>query len=92
VQAEQLFGSNFKATVTNVNGDYTIDLLFKDNGITESANVVRYIVGELKDDIYAEFETTPESRLFDLLKLKKHLSKDRCFSFVINILNLHHIK
>ena len=71
MQAEQLFGSDFKATVTNVNGDYTIDLLFKGNAITESANVVRYIVSELKDDIYAEFETTPESRLFDLLKLKK---------------------
>lgn len=70
-QAEQLFGSDFITTVIDVNGDCTIDLLFKDNAVKESSNVVRYIVGELKDDIYAEFETTPESRLFDLLKLKK---------------------
>ena len=70
-QAEQLFGSDFKVTVIDNNGDCTIDLLFKGNAIKESSNVVRFLVGELKDDIYAEFDTTPDSRLFDLLKLKK---------------------
>lgn len=69
-QAEQLFGSNFQTTVLDVNGDCTIDLLFKDNAIKESANVIRFLVGELKEDIYAEFETSLETRLFDLLKLK----------------------
>ncbi len=69
-QAEQLFGSEFSVTVTDENGDCSIDLLFKNNAIKESSNVIRFIVGELKDDIYAEFETTLEGRLFDLLKLK----------------------
>ncbi len=71
IKARNNFGNDFNYTVTVNNGDYTIDLLFKDKALSESSNVIRFLVGELKDDIYAEFETTLWSRLFDLLKLKK---------------------
>ncbi len=52
------------------NGDITVDLLF--NGVTdaERMQVVRELVKEHKDNIYAEFDTTLGERLFDVLKLK----------------------
>ncbi len=69
-QAEVIY-EGLKCNVYQKHGDVTIDLLF-DDGADESsrAEVIRYIVGNLKDDIYAEFETTLGERLFDVLKLK----------------------
>ena len=63
-------------------GDYTVDVLFKDG--TDDAvrtEFTRKVVGELKDGIYAEFDTTLGERLFDLLKLKnKTLSVAESFT------------
>ena len=57
-------------TVTD-NGDVRINLLFPaDVDKADSAQAVRFIVGELKDNIYAEFDTSLSERLYDLLKLK----------------------
>ena len=67
--AEDNFG-NFNYSIAERFGDYTINLLFTKENIDKSSNVVRHIVALLKDDIYAEFETTLSERLFDLLKLK----------------------
>lgn len=52
-------------------GDITVDVLFKD-GYDDKlrGEFIRTVVGELKDNIYAEFDTTLGERLFDLLKLK----------------------
>ncbi len=61
--------SDFMVTVDELNGDFTINLNFGDGGAS-SQEVIRYIVGELKENIYAEFDTTLSERLFDLLKLK----------------------
>ena len=63
-------------------GDYTVDVLFKD-GTDDNVRTdfTRKIVGELKDGIYAEFDTTLGERLFDLLKLKnKTLSVAESFT------------
>ncbi len=50
-------------------GDYTLKLfLAQDEGRKQS--ILRDIVCELKDNIYAEFDTTLSQRLFDLLRLK----------------------
>ena len=66
--------SIYQGLVCNVyqkHGDVTIDFLF-DNEKDDSlrAEVVRYIVGQLKDDIYAEFDTSLGERLFDVLKIR----------------------
>ncbi len=52
-------------------GDITISIVF-DNLVTneDRINFNRQVVGQLKDDIYAEFDTTLAERVFDLLKLK----------------------
>ena len=67
--AKKSFDQVFNCCVTQSNGDFTIDLLFDDESF--SNDVIRFIVGELKDNIYAEFDTTLGERLFDLLKLRK---------------------
>lgn len=69
-QAEVIY-EGVKCNVYQKNGDISIDLLFNDGADDNSrGEVVRYIVGNLKDNIYAEFDTTLGERLFDLLKLK----------------------
>jgi nicotinamide-nucleotide amidase len=62
---------DFEYSVVTKNGDTCVSLMFpSDCSRTESATAVRYIVGELKDGIYAEFDTSLSERLYDLLKLK----------------------
>lgn len=69
-QAETLY-RGLKCNVYKKNGDVSIDLLFDGNVDCELKNeVVRYIVGNLKENIYAEFDTSLGERLFDVLKLK----------------------
>ena len=69
-QAEKIY-QGLNCNVSRKNGDVTIDLLFNDGADDNSrGEVIRYIVGNLKDNIYAEFDTTTAERLFDLLKLK----------------------
>ena len=50
-------------------GDFTVSLNYK--GDANCLEAVRLIIGKLKDNIYAEFDTTLSERLFDLLRLKK---------------------
>lgn len=69
-QVAQIYENAFYCNVKEKHGDYTIDLMFKNGDSELSKQVIRYIVGELKDGIYAEFDTTLSQRLFDLLKLK----------------------
>lgn len=63
-------GDNFTVNVSEKYGDFTVDLLFKNTDALLSKDVIRDIVFELKEDIYAEFDTSLSERLFDLLKLK----------------------
>ena len=68
--AKEKFGDTFLCNVCEKNGDFTIDLLFKNGQDQLSKDVIRDIVLKLKDNIYAEFDTTLGERLFDLLRLK----------------------
>lgn len=70
-QARRITTKDFICNVTDNNCDITVNLVFYGDSENESGNVVRYIVSKLKDDIYAEFDTTPGERLYDLLRLKK---------------------
>ncbi len=67
-RAKAEFEGKFIGSISELNGDFTIDLSFTDNSY--SNDVIRLIVSELKDNIYAEFDTTLGERLFDLLKLR----------------------
>ncbi len=67
-RAKTQFEGKFVGSITENNGDFTIDMTFLGDGY--SNDVIRYIVGELKDNIYADFDTTLGERLFDLLKLR----------------------
>ncbi len=52
-------------------GDSTVKLIFSDVEDKSCMNdTVRFIVSRLKENLYAEFDTTLEERLFDLLKLR----------------------
>ena len=69
-QAEVIY-EGLKCNIYQKNGDVTVDLLFDDGADDKSRQeVIRYVVGNLKEDIYAEFDTTLGERLFDILKLK----------------------
>ncbi len=66
--ANSEFAGKFTSSITQKNGDFTIDMNFADTAY--SNDVIRKLVGELKENIYAEFDTTLGERLFDLLKLR----------------------
>ena len=71
-QAEVLCEQGFYYTIFEKFGDKTIDLFFDYDTLEETKKqVVRYVVSSLKDNIYAEYDTTLSQRLFDLLKLRE---------------------
>lgn len=67
-KAEEIYGDGFIKNLKTVYGDTTVNLIF--DGGKDTLEVKRYIITEIGENIYAEFDTTLESRLFDLLKLK----------------------
>lgn len=70
-EAENIGVNEFSYSIKEQFGDVTIDILFEDNSDKDvRGEITRYIVSNLKDNIYAEFETTLGERLFDVLKLK----------------------
>ena len=56
--------------VKEENGDFKIELDFLGED-KNSSDVIRYVVGALKDDIYAETDESPAQRLFEILQLKE---------------------
>lgn len=81
-EAEKIAEGKLDWNISAKRGDTLICLMFKagtDKSVSDSA--VRHIVSKLKDNIYAEFDTTLSERLFDLLKLKnKKLSVAESFT------------
>ncbi len=68
-RASKQFDGKFIGSISELNGDFKIDMSFTGDGY--SNDVIRSLVGELKDNIYAERDCTLGERLFDILKLKK---------------------
>ena len=62
----------FHYTIKEHCGDFTVYLNLKEDsdGVND---IVRHIVEQLKENIYAEFDTSLSARLFDLLSLKKQV-------------------
>ena len=56
---------------TELYGDFKVDLLFDSSDSLDYKTVMRFLIQELKENIYAEFDTSLSERVFDLLKLKK---------------------
>ncbi len=69
-KVKQERGDNFIVNASENYGDFTVDLAFREQDVLLSKDVIRDIVFELKENIYAEFDTSLTERLFDLLKLK----------------------
>ena len=71
-QPELLLEQGFYYTIFEKYGDMTVDLYFDyETPEDRKKEMVRYIVSSLKDNIYAEYDTSLSQRLFDILKLKK---------------------
>ena len=70
-EAENIGVEGFSYVLTENNGDVTADILFND-GVdgTIRNEVIRYVLSNHKENVYAEFDTTLGERLFDLLKLR----------------------
>ncbi len=70
-QPEFLLEQGFYYTIFEKYGDMTVDLFFNYETPEErKKEMVRYIVSNLKDNIYAEYDVSLSERLFDLLKLR----------------------
>lgn len=70
-QPELLLEQGFYYTIFEKYGDITVELLFDyDTPEERKKEIVRYIVSNLKDNIYAEYDVSLSERLFDLLKLR----------------------
>ncbi len=61
----------FNYSITEKFGDVKIDFVFENYVEDNGSAAVRYVVAQLKDDIYAEYDVSLGERLFDILKLKK---------------------
>lgn len=71
-EALENFDHPFKYFLKTQHGDTTINLFFNEGSdIHQGDNAIRFVVEKLKENIYAEFDTTLGERLFDILKLRK---------------------
>ncbi len=69
-KAKEISENAFTYFVTERFGDVKIDFIFE-NFNQGGADALRYIVSELKEDVYAEYDVSLSQRLFDILTLKK---------------------
>ena len=69
-KAKEVSDCNFTYTISENYGDIRIDIVFENCFEVGNPKAVRYIVAELKDDIYAEYDVSLSERLFDILTLK----------------------
>jgi nicotinamide-nucleotide amidase len=69
-RAKEMSTKNFEYSIKEKFGDFKIDLSYdvKDGDYCPS---IRYVIENLGEDIYAEYDVGLGERLFDLLKLKK---------------------
>lgn len=71
-EAQNIGIDSLNYSITDNNGDVTVDILFNANTQDDvRAEIIRYVVSNHKEEIYAEFESSLGERLFDILKLKK---------------------
>ncbi len=64
------FSDIFRYKLKTVYGDTAISLIFATCEKAVTSGAIRKIIERHKEEIYAEFDTTLEERIFDLLKLR----------------------
>ncbi len=71
-EAENIGEQSFIWSVNQTYGDVQVDLFFDYETLEQTKkDIVRYIVSNLKEGIYAEYDVSLGERLFDLLKLRQ---------------------
>lgn len=71
-QAKGFDKKTFEYSLTELNGDVTVDLLFDAQSSQDvQSQIIRHVISNQKENVYAEFETTLGERLFDVLKIRK---------------------
>ena len=71
-RAENIGENSFTWTISEKFGDTEVDLLFPyDTEEQVKKEIVRFVVSNLKENIYAEYDVGLGERLFDLLRLRK---------------------
>ena len=68
--AKEVTDCTFSYTIFESFGDIKIDFIFENFNEDGGANALRYIITELKEDIYAEYDVLLSERLFDILTLR----------------------
>ncbi len=69
-KAKEAISTTCEVDVVSNYNDVTIKLSFDEKDQLKD-EFIRFIIGNLREDIYAEFDTSLHERLFDLLRLKK---------------------
>lgn len=64
------FDGAFVFNVSGRYGDFLVEIDFLQNEENLKSDVLRCVIERLKDNVYAEFDTTLSQRLFDVLSLK----------------------
>lgn len=70
LEAENIGIEGFTWRVNEKFGDVSIDMFFSHDDENVKKEIVRYVVSNLKENIYAEYDVSLGERLFDLLKLR----------------------
>ncbi len=69
-KSKEVSDCKFSCEISNKYGDVKVDFVFENYQETGGAAVLRYVVSELKEEIYAEYDVSLSERLFDILSLK----------------------
>ena len=69
-EAENIGVGGFSYHLTEINGDIKIEMMFNDSGSDERGEIIRYVLSNHKDNVYAEYDVSLGERLLDVLKLK----------------------
>ena len=69
-KAKEVSDCNFNYTIFENYGDIKIDIVLENCFEVGNPKAVRYIISELKEDVYAEYDVSLSERLFDILTLK----------------------
>lgn len=80
--AKESYPNSFESFVKSFYGDCTVRLVFSETADKKTvADVKRFIIERIHDNVYAEFETSLSERVFDLLRLKnKKISTAESFT------------
>ena len=69
-RAKEVCECKFFYSVSEEFGDVKLDFVFENYDEREGSSAMRYILSELREDVYAEYDVSLAERLFDILTLR----------------------